>query len=266
MKTIWISKWVAAAVMLGAFETFAQVNLPIGNLAPGEKVTITFDVTITNPFPAGVYSVTNQGTVSGGNFSAINTDDPQTGPVGDATVTFVEVAPAVITLAASGITPTSVVLNGSINPNNLATVNWFQFGPTTNYGSFSGTNSLAATNVFISANAAIANLTPGTLYHFQAAATNNGGTTLGSDLSFTTVAIPPPQLSNLTKTNGGPFQFAFTNAAGQTFSVLAASNVALPVNNWTLLGPAVEGPAGQYKFSDPQAGTNSQRYYRVRWP
>ena len=63
-----MATWTAAAVatlFISSLASFAQVNLPIGTLLPGEKVTLTFDVTITNPFPASATSVTNQGTVSG---------------------------------------------------------------------------------------------------------------------------------------------------------------------------------------------------------
>ena len=48
----------------------------------------------------------------------------------------------------------------------------------------------------------------------------------------------------------------------------ASSNVALPFNQWSNLGPAVETPAssGQFQFTDTSAANNPQRYYRVRSP
>src|SRR4029077_480763 len=61
------------------------VSRTIGTLNPGQSVTITFQVTVNNPFPGGVTQVSNQGTVSGTNFSNVLTDDP--GVVGPANPT-----------------------------------------------------------------------------------------------------------------------------------------------------------------------------------
>ncbi len=72
----------------------SSVGVSIGTLAArGGSVTITFRVTINNPLPAGVVEVSNQGTVSGSNFPATPTDDPDTAPAGDPTVTPVVAAP-----------------------------------------------------------------------------------------------------------------------------------------------------------------------------
>jgi hypothetical protein len=261
-----ISRWRAAAAMifLNSLAALAQVNVSIGNLAPGDSVTVFFDVTVTNPFPAGLSAVTNQGTMTGSNFSAVNSDDPTTNPRGDATITTVEAPPFVITLAATGVTSTNATLNASVNPNGLAGAWYFQFGVSTNYGSFTSTNLLAANNITIFPTALISNLAPA-LYHFRAIATNIGGKTFGNDVTFATIAIPPPQLKNLALTNG-QFRFAFTNFAGQNFTVLGTTNVALQVSNWTVLGPVTEGLPGQFQFTDPQGATNRERYYRVRWP
>ena len=75
----------------------------------------------------------------------------------------------------------------------------------------------------------------------------------------------PPHLTSVTVSDG-QFRFAFTNLAGQTFTVLATTNVTSPLSNWTVLGPATEGPAGQFNFTDPQTTTNAKRFYRARWP
>jgi hypothetical protein len=55
-------------------------------LAPGDSVTITFQVTIDNPYSGGP-NVSNQGTVSGSNFSNVLTDDPAVGGASDPTLT-----------------------------------------------------------------------------------------------------------------------------------------------------------------------------------
>jgi len=65
---------------------------------------------------------------------------------------------------------------------------------------------------------------------------------------------------------GGALRLAFTNTAGTHFSVLASSDLSLPLGNWTVLGAATEGPPGSFQFSDPIVAGNSRRYYRVRSP
>jgi hypothetical protein len=69
-------------------------------------------------------------------------------------------------------------------------------------------------------------------------------------------------LSGLTVTFAGAFQFAFSSTPVASFTVLVSTNL----TNWTVLGPATEGPSGQYQFSDPQAADDAQRFYRVRSP
>lgn len=263
LKTAFV---IVGLAFISSLTTFAQVNVPIGNLLPGEKITITFDVALTNPFPAGVLSVTNQGTLSGSNFSTVNSDDPQTAPVGDATITAVEVPPVVVTLPATGIGPTSATLNGSVNPNGLATKFWLQFGLTTNYNNTTAPNIVGSGIGPVPVSSFIPGLNPATTYHFHFVATNSAGTNFGGDLFFTTTAIPPSLLTNVTVLGNGTFQFSFTNAPGQSFTVLGSTNLSLPMSSWTVLGTATEGPAGTFQFSDPQATNGGRRFYRVRWP
>ena len=141
----------------------------------------------------------------------------------------------------------------------------FQYGTTTNYGGATSASSAGNGINPLPANALITALSQGTLYHFRFIGTNSAGTNFGGDLTFTTVAIPPPLLNDVTLTNG-PLKFAFTNTVGQTFTVLATTNLMLPLSNWSVLSSPVEGPAGQYQLSDPQATNNVRRFYRVRWP
>jgi uncharacterized repeat protein (TIGR01451 family) len=74
-----------------AGDTSVAVN--IGTLPGGGTVTITFEVTINDPLPAGVFEVSNQGQVTGGNFPDTPTDDPDTEPRPDPTVTPITAAP-----------------------------------------------------------------------------------------------------------------------------------------------------------------------------
>ncbi len=64
----------------------------------------------------------------------------------------------------------------------------------------------------------------------------------------------------------GTFQFGFTNTPCASFTALAATNLALPLSNWTVLGPVTEVSPGQFQFTDAVATNGPQRYYRVGAP
>ena len=83
------------------------------------------------------------------------------------------------------------------------------------------------------------------------------------------VAGPPASqviLTGAQTLTNGAFQFGFTNTPGAFFGVVATTNPALPLSNWTTLTGLTEVSAGQFQFSDPQAPNGPQRFYRVRSP
>ncbi len=79
-------------------------------------------------------------------------------------------------------------------------------------------------------------------------------------------APPPVILANPTRTPDGLFQFSFTGAPSTVFTVWAATDLALPFSSWTPLTGVIEGPPGQYQFTDSQAASISTRFYRVTSP
>jgi hypothetical protein len=58
----------------------------------------------------------------------------------------------------------------------------------------------------------------------------------------------------------------FERTSGATFTIVATTNLLLPVSNWTVLGPATNIAPGQFQFTDLQAASNPLRFYRVRSP
>lgn len=94
-------------------------------------------------------------------------------------------APVAITLDATSVTTNSATLNGSVNPNSLATNYYFQWGTSISYGNT--TTSIAAGNgtAALAVNAPITGLVAGTTYHFRVVAVNADGTTNGNDMTFT---------------------------------------------------------------------------------
>lgn len=94
-------------------------------------------------------------------------------------------APTVTTSPATSVDANSATLNGDITNTGgaNATVRGFQYGATVAYGT---TTTVAGSFGVISFNDPIVGLTPGTLYHFRAYATNPAGTSYGIDRTFTT--------------------------------------------------------------------------------
>lgn len=93
-------------------------------------------------------------------------------------------SPTVITQAATSVTATTAALNGSVNPNGLATDYYFKWGTTSLYGNVTATVPAGSGSVNLAVNANLTGLTPGTTYHFALVATNGDGTENGSDLTF----------------------------------------------------------------------------------
>ncbi|MDO9511894.1 MAG: hypothetical protein Q7J34_09055, partial [Bacteroidales bacterium] len=99
--------------------------------------------------------------------------------------------PTVVTSAASAITGAGATLNGTVNANGVSTVVTFDYGLTTAYGSSAtATQSPVSGTTVTPVSAPITGLAPNTLYNFRAKGVNINGTTNGSNLTFTTAAIP----------------------------------------------------------------------------
>jgi hypothetical protein len=63
------------------------------------------------------------------------------------------------------------------------------------------------------------------------------------------------------------FQLNFSDSSpGATFSVLATTNLSLPIDNWTVLGQPIQTGPGVFQFIDGDATNGIQRFYRVSSP
>jgi hypothetical protein len=80
----------------------------------------------------------------------------------------------------------SATLNGTVNPNGLATTYVFQWGRTTSYGNDTAVTSVGSGTINNAASAKISGLRSYTVYHYRLVATNSAGTTYGADKSFKT--------------------------------------------------------------------------------
>jgi hypothetical protein len=173
--------------------------------------------------------------------------------------------PDATTAAAVNVGPAGATLTGTVNPCNLPATVCFQWGADTNYGHFTGVQSLSSNNASLGLTAVLSNLTLGVTCHFQLMATNSAGAALGGDQSFTTLDAPRA-ITNCCVTGTGEFQLQFTGATNSTYTVLCTTNVRAPLSNWVSLGPATETAPGQYQFTDCTATSQPARFYLLREP
>jgi hypothetical protein len=157
-------------------------------------------------------------------------------------------------LAAGSITANSATLNASVNPNGASTTIYFQYGLTTSYGST--TFSLTGITTSQSDGISVSSLSPNTTYHFRVVGYNSGGTSYGSDLTFTTSATAPTvqtlaassvtsssaQMNGSINPNGATtsayFQYGTTTSYGNSTS--PATGITSTVNilsTWSGLSP-----------------------------
>jgi fibronectin-binding autotransporter adhesin len=67
-------------------------------------------------------------------------------------------------------------------------------------------------------------------------------------------------------TNAPVLKLTFTSSPDTDFTVLNATNAALPTDQWSILGPPTQNPPGQYQFTDILALDYPQRFYKVTSP
>ncbi len=100
-------------------------------------------------------------------------------------------APTVATLTTTGVGTTGATLNGSVNPNGLATDAWFEWGTSPGLATF-GTTSIQALGAGTSSQpvmATLSGLSSATTYYYRVAAANPTGPVKGSIESFTTASV-----------------------------------------------------------------------------
>ncbi len=183
--------------------------------------------------------------------------------------------PVVSKEAATGVMARSASLNGSVDPEGLPTTYWFEYGPTTAYGSSVPTTpqSVGSGTSGISVSQELAGLEEWTTYHYRLVARSEAGTTYGADKSFTTPLLPNAKseaafaltstgagLSGFVNPQNSPttwwFEYGPTGAYGsRTESGSLAANV-----TWTAVTRELTGltPGATYHFrvvAQSQTGT-----------
>ena len=110
------------------------------------------------------------------------------GTTAGADQTFATVATPVVATGSAGVAVTTATLNGTVDPRNHTATWYFEYGTSTSYGSRTSSQRADANTGSRAVSAGIANLAPGTTYHFRIVASSSTGTSRGADVAFTTIA------------------------------------------------------------------------------
>jgi len=167
--------------------------------------------------PTAVQSYSgNIGVAGGGVASTVNRSVTGAG---------VNTAPSVTTgTPATGISQTNATLGGSITANGCTSITAYGIEYSTNNGFTNGTGTqVAASNLSAGAySVSLSNLTPNTTYYYKAYATNNGGTSYGTQQTVTTSSLDAPTLN-------APITIAYNGFTPSWNTVNAASSYRLDV-------------------------------------
>ena len=105
--------------------------------------------------------------------------------------------PTVTTGAAKAVKGASATLQGTVNPNGVATTYHIDYGLTSGYDQSTPETSAGSGTTPVAVSAGITGLEPGTLYHYRVVATTVTGSADGPDRTFRT---KKPVISGVTFT------------------------------------------------------------------
>jgi hypothetical protein len=156
----------------GEHATPAQAQTgTVGELAPGE---------VTGLLPNTQYTFCLRAHNEAGEQSALSS------PV---SVTTLQVEPTPGTESFTNVGSSSATLHASVNPGGAPTSYFFEYGPTTAYGSTTASQSAGAGTEPVSVLANIENLQPDTEYHFRVVLDSTQGEPHGQDIIFSTLPL-----------------------------------------------------------------------------
>jgi uncharacterized repeat protein (TIGR03803 family) len=158
----------------GATATYGA-STPFQDLGTGSG-SISFDAPLSGLAPNTTYYYQVVEVIGG----TKTIDGPQQ------TFTTLPLPPGVTTNSATSVASSSATLNATVDPNGAATYVRFDYGLDASYGNSTPAQAAGSANSPVSVSASLTNLEPNVTYHYRAVAINSGGSSSGSDQSFST--------------------------------------------------------------------------------
>ncbi len=175
-----------------------------------------------------------------------------------------DAAPPVVgsSAVASAITPTSVRVHGSVDPNHSATTFYVEYGTTTSYGSATVAEPAGDSPADTEVQTSLTDLAPGTLYHFRIVADNGTpGAVPGADGTFITAPAMAAGAVAVTSEMATLTGVLNPHGLATTYHFAYGPSPALGLNT-----PEVSAGAGngELAVSMPVAGLMAGRTYYVQ--
>jgi hypothetical protein len=180
-------------------------------------------------------------------------------------------APTAASNAATSVAATTATINGTVNPNGLATTVAFEWGTSSSLSSYSTTSSqsVGAGGSPVAVKADLTGLTASTTYYFRVMGQNSLGTQRGLILSFTTlpsaVVLSSPadgatnQSTTLTlswNTSPGATRYRLQLSTSSSFSPLLVDDTTLTTTS-RQVGPLAYSTTYYWRVSATSAGGTS---------
>ena len=159
-----------------------------------------------------------------------------------ATVIVIGIGPFPATQPPSLVGSGSATLNGTVNPNHLATVAWFDWGQGLNYGISTTPVNVGSSGSPVSLSSMLAGLQPGRSYHYRMVATNLSARTVSWDQRFPLPLVTVTGGNPYTNLLGAPLQPVSINATPLAVAAGARLSLALKADGTvTAWGDSVFG-------------------------
>jgi len=168
--------------------------------------------------------------------------------------------PLATTLPASQIvsagTNASALLSGTVNPEGVETVVWFEWGTSTNYGQFTSPAGAGAGGQTLMFTNSLQDLAAGEIYHYRIAGSNSLGTAYGVDQQIATLRVDVQGEDTILHVEGTPF----TDPGYEVFDPTRERAAAVAAGPYHSLAIKANGDVVQWGYnfgSVPPGATNA---------